>query len=161
MAIFMKIAGVTGGVQAEGYQGWIEVQNLHFAGITNTMQSVMGKTQNRITRAPQFGEIYIIKHTDKTSIALFEKAHSAAVIPEIEIHFVQTGDKPTPYEKYHLHDVLISHLSNEHNARFQKPREHLHLNYKKINRTFIERKSDGSSGSPLITGFDLEKCTKA
>jgi len=57
MAIYMKIDGIDGDITAKGYDKWINVKALQFAGVTNSMRDIVGKPNNRIMTKPSFGEM--------------------------------------------------------------------------------------------------------
>ena len=160
MAIYMKADNVQGNVQANGYQGWIKINHFNFAGISNVLDNLVGKTGDRITRRPDFGEIFINKPADASSIYLFERSYTGEVINDVQFHFVSTNSPIQTYEIWELKNVLISQVCVEHSYDATCPTEDYSLNYTSFQRTYQQRFSNGSLGNPVITGYDLSKATK-
>lgn len=156
----MKADNIQGNVQASGYQGWIKINHFSFSGITNVFDNLVGKTGDRITRRPDFGEVFINKSADASSIYLFERAYTAEVINDVQFHFVSTNNPIQTYEIWELKNVLISHMDVENSYDSASPTEDLSLNYTSFQRKYMQRLSNGSLGNPTITGYDLSQATK-
>lgn len=160
MAIYMQADGLKGSVTTVGYEGWINLSQFYFSGVTNSLESIVGKQGDRITRRPEFGEIAITKYSDASSIQLFERSYSGEVIANVNIHFLSTGNPPAVYEKWELKNVLISQASIQHTDSARLPIEYINLNYTSIQSTCISRAADHAMGSPVIAGYDLPMAKK-
>jgi len=160
MSIYMKPDGISGDVTAKGYQDWIECQQLYFGGVSKAVHTAVGDSDNRIQSRPYFSEIALVKYSDISSPAIFEYAHSNAVIPQVDIHLIATGDSLSAYEKYVLSNVYVSHASREFSAGQARPYEFVTLNYEKIETTFIPRNAKGQAGTPIRAGYNLSQAEK-
>jgi len=134
MSLYMKLPHISGNVTTKGYEGWIELEHFDFTGITQHMSNQVGVKQNRLVNAPYIGVIHLIKKSDKSSIALFEYARDARVIPTLDIHTLSTGNPPTAYSKYHLGKVFVSHYSDDYASGNDAHQEYLTLNYETIQK---------------------------
>jgi type VI secretion system Hcp family effector len=161
MAIYLKIPDVSGSVTTQGYTGWTEVDDLEFAGVDAPAKMQVGQATDRNSNRPTFGQITILKQQDKTSMALFEAVHSGENFNELEFNYVSSGSSPTTYGKLILKDAMVTHYSDRHNGEAKgMPRELVRFAYNQIQRTFTPRNSDNKLGSPLSTGYDIEKAAK-
>lgn len=156
----MKLPGTSGEVTAKGHEGWIELNKLEFLGISNNVQMRVGKASDRAQGFPGFGKIVIAKQMDKSSITLFQYAHSADIFKEAEINYVTTGNPDVTYAKLILKDVGITHYRHAYAKGDQLPQEIVMLAYSSIQKTFTPRNKDNSLGSPLTTGYDLDTASQ-
>ena len=159
MSIYMKIATLNGGVTDSQYQGAIALQDFRFGGITNHVESGLGKENDRINTAPSIKQIWISKQSDASSIDLFQATHQGRVFKTVEIDFVSTGKIPFMYEKIKLSNVIIGHFSVEHDETAQAPMEFMSLAYTSIERTYVPRDRENKAGSPVTSGYDIAKVT--
>jgi len=157
MSIYMQIPGVQGNVQAEGYQGWIELNDVDFSGVSNPIRMDVGKAVDRNAGRPSFGQVSLLKTQDGSSIKLYEAAHSNKVFPQAEIHYVTTGSQLFAFAKMKLSNVAVSHYSEKFDSDKSRPDEVVRLTYTQMERTTIPRDSQNQAGSPMISGFDLEQ----
>jgi type VI secretion system secreted protein Hcp len=158
MAIYMKLDGLNGNVTTQGYENWIECMDITFSGISSHIQQEIGNDMDRIMNHPKFGDITIIKALDRSSIALFEHAHSRKAFSQVEIHNVNTSDPIFTYAKLILKNAIVSHYSEFNSTTLHaKPYEHITFSYTAIEKTYIPKNPDNSSGSPLISGYDLSQ----
>jgi type VI secretion system secreted protein Hcp len=156
MAIYLKSSKLSGNTSTSGYENWVNCHTIEFNGISSTVSQTIGNDMDRVIQHPNFGAIRLTKSLDKSSIALFEFAHSRQVIPEVDIHYVTTTDPSFTFAKLKLNDVIISHFSEYYGDGDQhKPSEQVMLSYTRIEKTYIPQKVDGSAGSPIISGYDL------
>lgn len=156
MAIYMKLDSIQGNVTTKGYEGWIECLDLAFNGISSHIHQEIGNAMDRVLNHPVFGEIDIIKSLDRSSINLFEHAHSRQAIPEVEIHSVNTSDPVFTYAKLILKNAIVSHYSEFSSSLSQtKPREHITFTYTSLEKTYIPKNPDSTPDSPLTSGYNL------
>ena len=160
MGIYMKATDMQGNVTAQNFQNWIELESVHFGGISNAVSTKPGNSQNRVSGHPMVGDISIVKSSDSSSIALFEAANGQKVIPSVEIDFVSSGNPAFVYEKLKLTNVLISAHSFEHASEMGKTIEFYTLNSETIERTYIPRTAANTVGNPQISGYNLSTARK-
>ena len=160
MAIYLKIPNVNGDVSTQNFKQWIAVNDIEFSGINKPITLRVGETMDRNTSFPTFSHITFLKHFDTSSTALFQAAHTSETFDKVEFNFVSSGNNPTVYGKLILHNVVVTHYGNKHSAEAVRPKELITLAYTQIEQTFIPHDNNNKTGSPLITGYDLEKAKK-
>ncbi len=160
MALYLKMDGAQGAVTAKGFEGQIELQDVEFAGVSNSVHMQVGQKLDRFNTKPSFGQVALLKHLDASSQVFFEAAHSGKVIPSIDISTVQTGDPNFMVAKLTLKDVVVTHYSDKQSDGTGKPLELVGLAYTQMQRTYVPRGSDGAAGSQSVSGFDVETATK-
>ncbi|MCK4869946.1 MAG: type VI secretion system tube protein Hcp [Gammaproteobacteria bacterium] len=161
MGIYLKVPGANGDVTTKGYEGWIELFDVDFGGITNPTKMRIGQSQSRMHTFPAFGQLTIIKQLDKSSVHFFEAAHSGKVFPQLDIHYVSTGNELFTYAKTTLKDASISHYADSFKGQGEMPEELIRLAYTHIERTFVPRDANNKPGSQLVWGYDLVTAQKA
>ncbi len=159
MAMYMNFDGAKGNATAKGYENWVELNDVEFAGVRASVGMEVGQKMDRFHSKPAFGEVVIGKGLDGASQKLFEAAHSGAVIPSLEIDYVMTGDPNFTYSKLKLTNVAVTHFGDR-NSGNGKPQEVVRLAYTQMSRTYVPRNSAGSAGSQSVSGFDVENATK-
>lgn len=160
MTIYMKVPGADGAVNAKGHEGWIELSDVEFPGVSNSYRIEVGKVSDRFNAAPQFRQIRIQKFMGEASTQLFEAVHTAKVFPKVDIHYVSGGSQLNTYAKLTLHDAMFTHYSDCFDGEGHRPQEVLRIAYSKIERTYIPYSNTGNAGSPSVTGYDLENATQ-
>lgn len=152
----MQFGKMNGNVSTTGYENWIECHELEFCGIDNAVSQTVGNPMDRITNHPEFGMMRLSKYQDKSSISLFQSAHSHQVTPTVNIHYVNVTDPIFTFAKYELSQVIVAHYSELFTSmQHYKPLEQIVLSYTQLEKTYIPQKPDGSADSPLTSGFNL------
>lgn len=156
--MYMKIPGISGSATASGYEGWVQIDALHF-GANRQITTRPGKVHDRVNDWPNFADVVITKQLDDATSALFKSACISKVFPEVEIAVCSaSADAPQTYVQYTLSNVIISdctHAVTHHS----KPVEELHLNYTKIELSYFGTDASGQSQAPVRHGYDLETAT--
>jgi type VI protein secretion system component Hcp len=160
MAIYLKVPDVKGNVSTTKFENWIEIHDVEFGGITNPVSMRVGSVTDRNASAPRFGQVTLLKSTDQSSTDFFEAAHDGTVFKEMEFNYVSSGSEPTVYGKLTLTDAMVTYFADKHHEAADKPLELIRLAYTQIKKTVIPRDSKNKLGSPLITGYDIEKASK-
>ncbi len=160
MAIYLKSSALKGSVTAKGFENCIECLDADFAGVSRPTSMSVGKSMDRYNTTPSFGEITLVKYMDKSSIAFFEYAHNTKVIPELEIHYVITGDTPQTYSKTILKNAIVSHYREYKHQHQKQPIELINIAYTEMERSYIARNPDNTMATPLSTGYNLERAEK-
>ena len=70
----MKIPGVNGNVNAKGFENWINVDDIEFAGVTKTTKMIVGEGRDCFGGQPKFGQVSLLKSFDNSSCILFSAA---------------------------------------------------------------------------------------
>ncbi len=160
MALYLKMDGAQGAVTDKGFECQIELQDVEFAGVCNSVQMQVGQKLDRFNTKPKFGQVAILKYLDASSQVFFEAVHSGKVIPSLDISTVQTGDPSFLISKLTLKNVAVTHFSDKQSDGSGKPLEMIGISYTQMQRTYVPRGSDGTAGSQSVSGFDVEAATK-
>ncbi|MBS0350211.1 MAG: type VI secretion system tube protein Hcp [Proteobacteria bacterium] len=108
MSMYLNIPGIAGSTTAQGYQQWIPICAINW-GLDRPINTIPGKTGDRIRSSAIGYEIEIIKDLDQSSPSLFGQVCGGKAIPEVQIHICYFGnDGPLPYLQYRLSNVLVS-----------------------------------------------------
>jgi len=156
----MKVPGVKGGVNARGYENWIALADVEFAGVSSHVPMTIGEARDQFGGYPHFGQVSLLKEMDQASHHFFEAVHSRKVFDDVEIHYVTTGSPNEAYAKIHLKNAMITHFADRHSAISKHPLEAVQIAYTQIQRTFVPRDAKNNMQTPLITGYDLETAAK-
>ena len=152
--IYMKAPNITGNVTTNPYQGWIALNSADFD-VTRNIRMQVGNITDRENTIPSFSELEIAKQLDTASNGLFQSACNATNLAQVEIHVCSTGKEITPYAKYTLSNVIISHYSSTIN-KVGLPGETLKLNFTQLESSYIPRGATGQAQSPNTVGYNLE-----
>lgn len=164
MAIYMKIKGINGNVTTKGYDKWIELESFDF-NVQRKLNTQPGRISNREGSKPSISEIVVTKRLDRASSLIFGEATVGTAKPEVNIHFVTTGDTPQAYLEYTLHNVIVSGHSvthnrvfaDDHSERENYPVENVDLNFDKIEMKVIPFDKNHKPESPIPAGYDLNE----
>jgi len=157
MAIYMRINNINGDVSAQGYDNWIEIDNLNHS-IKKNITQRSGSEFNRNIGIPKLSHISITKQADSATSLLFQQSLETKDLGEVLIHVCQTGSSLQPYLEYTLDDVIISDFElnaensgNEETSCF----ENLELSYSKISIKYTPRDKINKTKSPIAAGYNL------
>lgn len=156
MAFYLKIKGIDGGVTAKGFEKAIELASVNF-GVGRSVATKTGAMFDRQVGTPTFRGVTITKKVDKATPYLFTKSCGDTAIDQVVIEECRGENEIAPFATYTLSDVIISSYENSGVASdngVADTRETLQLNYSKV-----EIKVKPKNGSPVSSGFDLEKAT--
>ena len=82
MSIYLKFDGANGGVTAEGYEGWIELESLTF-GVGRAISMEPGHVSDREASRPSISEVNVVKAMDNATSTLFQESVSG--LPEAHL----------------------------------------------------------------------------
>jgi len=157
--IYLKLSNINGSVTEKNHANWILVDGYYFK-VSRKVYMPLGIGSSREKGIPSFSQLQIVKPSDQSSIALFEKAVNGQTIDQLQIDVCHTGDSFQVHSQYTLHNVLVSHYEDNNNGQGES-KEFICFHYTKIERKYIPHNEMGHAGSPLITGFDLTKAVQA
>jgi type VI secretion system secreted protein Hcp len=113
----------------------------------------------------EHGEMLFTKDIDKSSSKLLRASSAGTVYPKVEITFYRayggksstsTSQTRVDYYKVVLEDVVVSSV-NQNIGEGELPTETFGLKYGKITWEYKQHKTDGSSASTGVAGWDLRK----
>ncbi len=140
-AIFMLIPGVPGDVQANDYEGWIDVTSVSES-ISKPQTTVGGTRRNTI---PLFSDIVVTKLLDKTSPELRKALATGKAYDTIKIHLLAAGGSEAGLQKYfeyELTDALITAVSLSGDGE-NRPAETVSIGFEAIKWIFTDRDNKG------------------
>lgn len=152
--IFIRFPNITGNVSSKNHQGWVALNYLSFGG-NLPVSTKVGRVTDRSGSTTQFSDVFLTKKLDNATVPLFQNFCSHQVMDAVEIDVCHSSDGLTPYAKYKLSDVVITHHQHTVTAD-STPTEELQLNFSKIEMTYINHDKTNASKSPMTMGFDLE-----
>jgi type VI secretion system secreted protein Hcp len=156
--IYMQMKNIEGNVTTANYKGWIELENVEF-GIQRELKTRVGMASDRAAITPVFSEVSISKMIDQASNELMLKSCGDKALPEVDIHFCKSDKDSSPFMKIKLSNVMIGRY-HTNAAKDTVPYETLTLSFTKIQRTYLGRDGSGSTLSPDVAGYDLEKAQR-
>jgi type VI secretion system secreted protein Hcp len=153
----MQFPNATGGVIAQGFNGWIELDSAMF-GMDRPSDSRVGKGGYSATGKLQVHNITVTKQTDGASPQLTIAALQGTFDKTIQIAFTTTSQGGmVNFMSYTLTNAGIASTQTTANQN-GLPTESYSLSFGKIQFTFNNMDQAGKS-SPTITGYDLESAT--
>lgn len=108
-ALYMKLDGVEGECVVEGYEGWIDLMSMSFAGSQSvTIGTGRGGGSGKVA----MGDVMFTKICDKCSTDLVKKLALGQHYATVDIHATKaTGAKPLPYFTVKLTHAMVSSMS--------------------------------------------------
>jgi type VI secretion system secreted protein Hcp len=153
---FLKIDGVEGESTREGHAGEIEVESLSW-GESNRAGAAHGAGGGAGKVSMQ--DFHFTLPSGKSSPTLLLACASGQHLKEaILIGMRAGGDKPQPFLKYRLTDVLISSYQIAGDPPTEdRPADTVNLNFARIELDYYTQMPDGSSGPAVHFGWDLKQ----
>ena len=162
MAIYLQIKSIPGDVTSKGHESWIELNSFD-AGVSRRVTVKPGHVSDRENGLPTMTDFIVTKLIDKASPYLFQASCTGGSIGTIKIDACGASGETDKYLQYSLSDVIISRYDingvSDKEANL-KPHETLHLNFTKIEMSYIPRSGENKPQSPISTGYDIETATK-
>lgn len=148
MSIYMLMPGIPGSTTAQGYNQWIPLYSAN-CGVGRIINTVPGRTIDRIRSTAIGTEMEITKPLDQSSPLLFSQVCGGPALPEVKIDVCRTtSDGLISYWQYVLSNVLVSEyrlFCDEDGVIY----ELITLNYTNIEVSFIPYDSSNQPESPL------------
>jgi type VI secretion system secreted protein Hcp len=152
---FLVIDGIPGESTDARYPNAIKIEGFSF-GVTGYVPLIGGGGG---AGKPVFSDISFTKIIDKSSPLLFLQCAQGKHIPSATLYCRKAGERPTEFYVIKMTDVLISSFQTSGSSD-ALPTETLSLNYTKIELSYTPQKPDGSPGTPVETGWDIETNTQ-
>jgi type VI secretion system secreted protein Hcp len=161
MPIYMNFndLAIKGGVTADGYKDWIEIDSFQF-GVGRAINMTVGHMTDREASIPSISEISLSKMLDSASCLLLQESLIGVDGVKVLIHLVQTGpDKVEKYSSYELDDTLISSFSVSAGGG-AKPMESLSLSFSKMLVDMQGADKTNKNGTDVKVNYDLTTAKK-
>lgn len=155
--LFIKFAGITGSVTAQGHEGWSMLHSMHI-NVERPVYTQPGKTTDRIKGHPIFSGLTVIKPTDSSTNQLLQYICSSKLISQVEIHICANSSGLEPYEKFLLENVFIAGFDKVVVQHGQSS-ELLKLDFSSIKHTYLSHDASNKQQSQAAVGYDLTKAS--
>ena len=107
MPIFMKLGDVKGETTEARREEWIPCESLSASVFCSAV--IGGKDDQWSPCETTLGDVEVVRLLDEASAKLFESCANGTCFDDVEIHVcTQVGNRPEPYLKYKLNNVIIS-----------------------------------------------------
>jgi type VI secretion system secreted protein Hcp len=162
MAIYLQIKSIPGNATSLGHENWIELNSFD-AGVSRHIVVKPGRGTDREKGLASLTDFVITKTIDKSSPYLFQASCTGGSLGTVKLNACGGSNNLDQYLQYTLSDVIISHydingISDKENDL--RPHETLHLNFTKIEMSYVPRSSDNKPQSPINTGYDVSTSSK-
>lgn len=156
MAIFLNFNGNSpkGNVTAEGYEGWIKIDDFQFA-VSRGISMESGNMSNREVTYPDISEITISKIMDGASTGLFKEALTGSQGCTVLVDVVKTGAGALEkYVSYEFNDCLLSNYEMDAYSN-SAPMENISISFAKITMCYTAGDRTNKGSTPERIGYDL------
>ncbi len=162
MSIYLKASGIEGDITTKGFEQQINIRHMRFY-ISRNYPGEVGRQSDRENSKPSLSDILITKEVDKTTPLWFQQALSMGPIDEVVLSVVRSGADVTTYMEITLQKVMVSQYeldaeeakAGEEKKSFQKPLEHIGLNYTHIEVRYIPSDEEAKAQGPVSSSYDL------
>lgn len=153
--IFVRIDGIPGDSMDDAHCD--EIEAISFSqSVKQSASASASSGGGASSERANFGDVIIVKNIDMSTPKLYIASADGTHISEVTISFVNalSSDQILFYE-VRLSNVIISSVS------FSEGVEIVGFNFGRIEWTFTkEKRSDGSGGGNVVSGWDLERNCK-
>ncbi len=166
--MFLKVDGAPGESADKAHKNEIPLATFGF----NVTQSGAGAPAGGAGAGKAaFEDLTVVMETNKASPKLFLWTANGQHVKEATLSVRKAGGRAGDFLTVKITDVLVSgyeilggedRSSNapSRTTSSANPVERVKLNYAKIEMTYKQTKADGSLGTPVNTGYDLQKNAK-
>ena len=136
MAVFVKYGDLNGEATAKGFEKWMEVNSFQW-GVGRGISAGVGGGSKREATAPTVSEVVVTKSMDAISpLLLKEGIGGKASLVKIYITQTDTSGKHVAFQKYELHNTLVSSYSISSGG--DRPMESIAMNFTKFDSEYIK-----------------------
>jgi type VI secretion system secreted protein Hcp len=155
---FLKIEGVPGESADHKHKGEIQIDSFSFGAHQHGTGGHGGGGGSGKASLQDFS---FVKKVDKSSPVLFLKCCSGEHVKKVELTCRKAGKEQQEYWKVVLTQCLVSsYTTGGPHDGVAFPTDQISLNFSKIELEYKEQKADGTLGSPVKAGWDVQT-TKA
>jgi type VI secretion system secreted protein Hcp len=151
---FLKIPGINGESQAQGYLGWIQIDSFAESFVNNTAtRGGTGAGGGRERTSCQ--DLHLSKVLDKTSAELaMAVATGHPYTPVLLVALRTSGDQPVEFLRFTLHNVVITSVAFAGDTGTSARIETLVLRPTRIDVQYTPQNADGSAGTTITATVD-------
>jgi type VI secretion system secreted protein Hcp len=153
---YLKLDGVEGEGQTDGYQGWLELDHWSFGAHNN--HSIGSHSSGGSGGTGQFTDISFTRHLDKASPVLQVRTASAqAISTGTLVCCKQNGEDKFEYFKLELENIVFSSYQCSGSGSGELPMESCSFGFAKIKIYYTPQNEDGGAGGTVDQGWDQTK----
>lgn len=152
---FLKIDGVTGESQKDKHKGEVEILSFSW-GVSNPTSVSHGT--GLASGKSQHADFSIVKHTDKSTVTLFQNCCSGKHFPKATVSLQKStgGASGETYLSYDFEKVFITHISWAGNTAGQDgSQETVSFAYETVKISYKAQNADGSLGAQQMGGWNV------
>ena len=152
-ALYMKLDGVDGECVVEGYEGWMDLLSVSFAGTqSGTMQTGRGGGSGKI----EMQDLTFLRVTDKCTPILMRMLCQGQHFATVDIHATKaTGDKPMPYFTIKLDHAIMTYLDLGEMGERDQMVETGSLNFRQITVEYRIQNEDGTEIGATSASYNV------
>jgi type VI secretion system secreted protein Hcp len=144
---FLRIPGINGESQAQGYVGWIQIDSFAESFVNNTA-TFGGAGGGRERTSCQ--DLHLSKVLDKTSAELAMAVATGHTYTPVLLAALRTsGDQPVEFLRFTLHNVVITSVAFAGDTGTSARIETLVLRPTRIDVQYTPQNVDGSAGATI------------
>jgi len=150
-SFFLAISGIPGDSADARHPKTIEVLDWTFGvdsaiSPTNTGAGA-GKSRPR--------DFTFVARSSIASPLFFIKAATGAHLTTATLYARKSGEQPFEYLKLRFDNFYVTSYAVAPDPTYAAPMDVVHLDYGKVQITWVPQKADGSAGTPITKGFDF------
>jgi len=152
MAIYLKIKGIEGDLNAKSYEKAIEVFHYHLE-TGRSVELRVGTQQNRSIGSLSYGSLTLTKAVGGASTALAHYLYSGKTIASMEFHHVVTGNELKSTLIATFNEVMIQNIEETYSA--SQGVEEVTMYYLRREKRYIPMDATHSARGPQQVGYDF------
>jgi len=156
--MFLKIDGVEGESTDKQHAGEIDVLAWSW-GMSNSgsMHTATGGGAGKVS----VQDFSFTKYIDKSSPMLFLKVCNGDFFADATLVVRKAGPSPLEYFTLKFTEVIVSSVSMGGSGGEDRLTENITLNFREVEWTYTEQKTDGSAGAPIESGWNIATNTQS
>ena len=150
---YLKLDGIDGEVVDRGHEKEMRISSWSLGASNPTSVGSGGMSAGKVN----FQDLSVMKSIDKATPMLFLACASGKHIPKATLFVVRpSASRPTTYMTYTFTDIMVTSCKQSADPLM----EEISFSYGKIEMSYTPMTNDGTSGTPIVAGWDLGKNKK-
>jgi len=145
--VYLKLDGISGEVQARGYENWIALEGVRF-NVSHSTAPAAGSGGGR--GKATMNAFTATKAWDASSVALFQATATGASIERAKLVFVRPGEDRVPYLTIDLSAVSVASYD------FHNDSETIELKFDAIRFSYSMTQASGVGSPPIQGGWNFK-----
>ena len=152
MEALLKLDGVDGESQRQGYEGQIQLDSFSWGAQNSSSPVGQGAGAGTV----EISDFTVTKKTDLASAKLFQACCSGNHFDQATLTIIKPGgDSPVEYLVYDFTGLYITGINwSGASGGDDTPSESVSFAFGTVQVTYTPQNADGTAGSPLVAGWD-------